>query len=145
LHLRDTLAVPPAPEVVLAPLALALLTSSACSDALFCTDSTAERGRAEALVCTIVYAEMAWLLDDGTLIGEDWLAVEHFEQVADVLLIPNDRTEERVDCEADMKDGGGTHPPAPVESGDRLQRARRACRHVTGTTAALRCPGARSP
>ncbi|MFE2290297.1 hypothetical protein [Streptomyces sp. NPDC059452] len=48
------------------------------------------------------------------------MTVEHPEQVAEVLLIPNDQSYDRRTCEQDMKDGGGTHPPEPVGLGDQL-------------------------
>lgn len=168
-----------------APLALALLVASpGCSNAWSCTDSTAERGRADvqvevrsvygdpdvtaeitqwrlephpqtpddgdraffayrfvpeddmplrvhleacavdadrvALACTTVRSDLSWQRDDGTLTGEEWLLVEHPEEVAGVLLVPNDRSESRLGCDDDPKDGGGTHPPEPVVLGERL-------------------------
>ncbi|MFE1521099.1 hypothetical protein ACFW9I_30375 [[Kitasatospora] papulosa] len=49
-----------------------------------------------------------------------WIAVEHPEQVDAVLLIPNDQSHNRRTCEADIKDGGRTHPPEPPSRGDQL-------------------------
>ncbi|MFE3022376.1 hypothetical protein [Streptomyces sp. NPDC059256] len=58
---------------------------------------------------------------DGDLTGDGWLAVEHPEQVAAVLLIPNDQSSlDRRTCEQDLKDGGGRHPPEPATVGDEL-------------------------
>ncbi|GGT02754.1 hypothetical protein GCM10010254_23840 [Streptomyces chromofuscus] len=44
-----------------------------------------------ALACQTVYWSQAFG-PDGDLMGDDWLAVEHPEQVAGVLVIPNDRS-----------------------------------------------------
>nr|WP_206440543.1 hypothetical protein [Streptomyces scabichelini] len=52
--------------------------------------------------------------------GDDWFAVEHPEQVAGVLLIPNDQSYDRPTCEQDSKDGGGPQPPDPASMGDQL-------------------------
>ncbi|WP_217249401.1 hypothetical protein [Streptomyces sp. AC602_WCS936] len=57
---------------------------------------------------------------EGDLTGDDWLAVEHPEQVAGVLFIPNDRSYIGQTCEDDIKDGGGLHPPEPARVGDQL-------------------------
>ncbi|MFF9409735.1 hypothetical protein ACF1B0_30060 [Streptomyces anandii] len=73
-----------------------------------------------ALGCRTVYSSRAWPEPDGALAGDEWLDVEHPEQVAGVLLIPNDQSEDRRTCEVDIKDGGGTHPPKPAGRGDRL-------------------------
>ncbi|MFB7289964.1 hypothetical protein [Actinacidiphila glaucinigra] len=72
-----------------------------------------------ALGCQTVSASQAFG-PNGDPTGTDWLAVGHPEQVAGVLLIPNDRSYDRRTCEQDIKDGGGPHPPAPVRIGDRL-------------------------
>uniref|UniRef100_A0AAU2VGV6 Lipoprotein n=1 Tax=Streptomyces sp. NBC_00003 TaxID=2903608 RepID=A0AAU2VGV6_9ACTN len=73
-----------------------------------------------ALGCQTVYSSEAWREPDGALTGDDWLVVEHPEQVAGVLFIPNDRSYGRRTCEQDIKDGGGTHPPGPAGMGDQL-------------------------
>ncbi|MFJ1618670.1 hypothetical protein [Streptomyces sp. NPDC088249] len=73
-----------------------------------------------ALGCQTVYSSGAWPEPDGALTGDDWLVVEHPEQVAVVLLIPNDQSYDRPTCEQDIKDGGGTHPPEPAGTGDQL-------------------------
>ncbi|WP_427168378.1 hypothetical protein ACQF4J_44545 [Streptomyces sp. C1-1] len=73
-----------------------------------------------ALGCRTVYSSGAWSKPDGSLTGDDWLAVDHPEQVAGVLLIPNDQSYDRRTCEQDIKDGGGTHPPKPAGRGDQL-------------------------
>lgn len=58
---------------------------------------------------------------DGDLAGQDWIAVEHPEQVAEVLFIPNDQsTSGGRTCDQDFKDGGGPHPPEPAGTGDQL-------------------------
>ncbi|WP_030265251.1 hypothetical protein [Streptomyces violens] len=72
-----------------------------------------------ALGCKTVYSSEAFG-PDGDLTGDDWLTVEHPEQVAGVLLIPNDQSYDRRTCEQDSKDGGGTHPPEPAGVGDQL-------------------------
>nr|WP_237540482.1 hypothetical protein [Streptomyces sp. SID4917] len=72
-----------------------------------------------ALGCQTVYSSEAFG-PDADLTGDDWLAVEHPEQVAGVLLIPNDQSYDRRTCEQDVKDGGGTHPPEPAGLGDQL-------------------------
>ncbi|MFE0773183.1 hypothetical protein [Streptomyces sp. NPDC058861] len=53
-------------------------------------------------------------------VGDDWLGVEHPERVAELLLIPNDRSHLGRSCESDPKDGGGTHPPESPDRGERL-------------------------
>ncbi|MCD0444960.1 hypothetical protein LO763_15180 [Glycomyces sp. A-F 0318] len=73
-----------------------------------------------ALACTTIDSGMAWGQDDGALTGDGWFAVEHPERVDAVLLVPNDQSEQRHDCDDDLKDGGGPHPPEPVSPGDRL-------------------------
>ncbi|MER5840914.1 hypothetical protein [Streptomyces prasinus] len=73
-----------------------------------------------ALRCQTVHSSQAWPEPDGALTGDDWLAVDHPAQVAGVLLLPNDQSYDRRTCEQDVKDGGGTHPPEPAGTGDRL-------------------------
>ncbi|MFE2245402.1 hypothetical protein [Streptomyces lavendulae] len=73
-----------------------------------------------ALGCKTVYSSQAFGPADDPLTGDDWLAVEHPEQVAGVLLIPNNQSYDRRTCEADTKDGGGMHPPEPPSRGDQL-------------------------
>ncbi|MEU0627665.1 hypothetical protein [Streptomyces sp. NPDC005989] len=69
--------------------------------------------------CRTVYSSQAFG-PDGDLTSDDWLAVEHPERVAGVLLIPNDRSYDGRTCDQDMKDGGGPHPPEPAGVGDQL-------------------------
>nr|WP_218909322.1 hypothetical protein [Nocardiopsis sinuspersici] len=73
-----------------------------------------------ALGCQTVYSSQAFGPADDPLTGDDWLAVERPEQVAEVLLIPNDQSYDRPTCEVDIKDGGGMHPPEPPSRGDQL-------------------------
>ncbi|MDQ0681044.1 putative OsmC-like protein [Streptomyces achromogenes] len=73
-----------------------------------------------ALGCQTIYSSEAWQQPDGALTGDGWLAVEHPEQVAGVLLIPNDQSYDRRTCDQDVKDGGGIHPPEPAGGGDQL-------------------------
>ncbi len=73
-----------------------------------------------ALGCQTVYSYQAFGPADDPLTGDDWLAVEHPEQVAGVLFIPNDQSYDRPTCETDIKDGGGMHPPEPPTRGDQL-------------------------
>lgn len=73
-----------------------------------------------ALGCQTVYSSQAFGPADDPLTGDDWLAVEHPEQVTGVLLIPNDQSYDRRTCEVDIKDGGGMHPPGPPSRGDQL-------------------------
>ncbi|WP_030749497.1 hypothetical protein [Streptomyces sp. NRRL S-31] len=73
-----------------------------------------------ALGCQTVSSSQAFGPADDPLTGDDWLAVEHPEQVAGVLLISNDQSYDRRTCEVDIKDGGGTHPPEPPSRGDHL-------------------------
>jgi hypothetical protein len=72
-----------------------------------------------ALGCRTVYSSEAFG-PAGELTGDDWLAVEHPERVAGVLLIPNDQSDDGPTCEQDIKDGGGLHPPEPAGMGDQL-------------------------
>ncbi|MEV5440637.1 hypothetical protein AB0K80_32230 [Streptomyces sp. NPDC052682] len=72
-----------------------------------------------ALGCRTLYA--AWAFGpNGDPTGHDWLAVEHPERVAGVLVIPNDQSYRGRSCEVDIKDGGGMHPPDPAGIGDQL-------------------------
>ncbi|MFJ2738393.1 hypothetical protein ACIO3O_01870 [Streptomyces sp. NPDC087440] len=74
-----------------------------------------------ALLCTTLYASTAWSQPGGGRTGDGWLAVEHPERVAGVLLIPNDQHEaDGRRCEQDPKDGGGVHPPESARVGDQL-------------------------
>ncbi|NEC48595.1 hypothetical protein G3I18_08375 [Actinospica acidiphila] len=69
------------------------------------------------LGCQTVYSHM----DFGPDTGDEYLAVDHPERVAAVLLIPNDQsTQDRRTCEDDMKDGGGVHPPDMPRQGEQL-------------------------
>ncbi|MEU6389420.1 hypothetical protein [Streptomyces sp. NPDC046939] len=72
------------------------------------------------LGCQRISASQAFGPADDPRTGEDWLAVEHPEQVAAVLLIPNDQSYDRRTCEADPKDGGGMHPPERPSRGEDL-------------------------
>lgn len=78
-----------------------------------------DKGRV-ALGCQTVYSSQAFGPADDPHTGDDWLAVEHPERVAGVLLIPNDQSYDRRTCDEDIKDGGGTHPPEPPSRGDQL-------------------------
>ncbi|MEU8461566.1 hypothetical protein [Streptomyces sp. NPDC029003] len=73
-----------------------------------------------ALGCQKVYSSQAFGPADDPLTGDDWLTVEHPEQVAGVLLIPNDQSYDRRTCGVDPKDGGGMHPPETPNRGDQL-------------------------
>ncbi|MEF9904131.1 hypothetical protein [Streptomyces sp. P9-A2] len=73
-----------------------------------------------ALGCQTVYSSQAFGPAADPLTGDDWLAVEHPEQVAGVLFIPNDQSYDRRTCAEDIKDGGGEHPPEPAGRGDQL-------------------------
>ncbi|MFJ9106830.1 hypothetical protein [Streptomyces sp. NPDC102283] len=83
-------------------------------------DVCAVDGKRVALGCQTVHSSESRPEPDGALTGDGWLAVERPEQVAEVLLIPNDQSYERRTCEQDSKDGGGTHPPEPAGRGDQL-------------------------
>ncbi|MFI2374186.1 hypothetical protein ACH5AO_03815 [Streptomyces sp. NPDC018964] len=72
-----------------------------------------------ALGCHVIFSSQAFRRG-GALTGDSWLAVEHPERVAGVLLIPNDQSYDGRTCEEDIKDGGGPHPPEPAAKGDRL-------------------------
>ncbi|MER6315117.1 hypothetical protein ABT237_15265 [Streptomyces sp. NPDC001581] len=72
------------------------------------------------LMCRTIHSSDAWPEPDGARTGDGWLTVEHPEQVAEVLLIPNDQSSDRRSCEQDSKDGGGLHPPEPASEGDQL-------------------------
>lgn len=83
-------------------------------------DACAVDKKRVALRCRTIYSSTAWRQPDGALTGDDWLAVEHPEHVAGVLLIPDDQSYDRRTCDQDIKDGGGTHPPEPAGEGDQL-------------------------
>ncbi|WP_018546534.1 hypothetical protein [Streptomyces sp. LaPpAH-108] len=70
-----------------------------------------------AMICTTVYSSEAFG-PNGT--GDAWLTVDHPDQVAAVLLIPNDQSHDDRTCEQDVKDGGGPHPPKSPKNGDQL-------------------------
>ncbi|MGW1727485.1 hypothetical protein ACWCQK_31780 [Streptomyces sp. NPDC002306] len=72
-----------------------------------------------ALGCQTIYSAEAFG-PGGDPTGDEWLAVEHPEQVAGVLLIPNDQSYDGRTCGQDVKDGGGPHPPQPASRGDQL-------------------------
>ncbi|MFJ4321449.1 hypothetical protein ACIP46_40285 [Streptomyces lavendulae] len=72
------------------------------------------------LGCRTIYSAQAFGPADDPLTGDDWLAVEHPEQVAGVLLIPNDQSYDGRTCAVDIKDGGGMHPPESPGRGDQL-------------------------
>ncbi|MFF7307335.1 hypothetical protein [Streptomyces sp. NPDC008137] len=82
-------------------------------------DACAVDEKRVALGCETVHAAEAFG-PGGDPTGEAWLDVEHPEQVAGVLLIPNDQSYDRRTCEQDIKDGGGRHPPEPAVMGDQL-------------------------
>ncbi|MFD7284733.1 hypothetical protein [Streptomyces sp. NPDC059863] len=82
-------------------------------------DACAVDKKRVALGCQTVHSSQAFGPDD-PLTGDDWLAVEHPGQVAEVLLIPNDQSYQGRTCEQDIKDGGGPHPPEPAGRGDQL-------------------------
>ncbi|WP_170837907.1 hypothetical protein [Streptomyces sp. TP-A0874] len=72
------------------------------------------------LGCHTVYSSQAFGPADDPLTGDDWMAVENPEQVAEMLLIPNDQSHPGRTCEQDIKDGGGPHPPETPGRGDQL-------------------------
>lgn len=72
-----------------------------------------------ALICQGVYSSEVFGPGERHT-GDGWLAVDHPEQVAEVLLIPNDQSYDGRTCEQDVKDGGGVHPPEPAGPGDQL-------------------------
>ncbi|WP_017586962.1 hypothetical protein [Nocardiopsis ganjiahuensis] len=72
------------------------------------------------LGCQAIYSSQAFGPADHPDTGDDWLVVDHPEEVAEMLLIPNDRSYHRPTCEMDPKDGGGMHPPASPDMGDQL-------------------------
>ncbi|MFD7875842.1 hypothetical protein ACFV5G_17350 [Streptomyces sp. NPDC059766] len=82
-------------------------------------DACAVDKKRVALGCRTVYSSEAFG-PGGDPTGDEWLAVEHPERVAEVLLIPNDQSYDRRTCEQDIKDGGGPHPPKPAGRGDLL-------------------------
>ncbi|OIJ64050.1 hypothetical protein WN71_030870 [Streptomyces mangrovisoli] len=82
-------------------------------------DACAVDKKRVALGCLTVYSsDVSGPGGSGT--GDDWLTVQHPEQVAGVLLVPNDQSGGRPTCERDPKDGGGPHPPEPASVGDQL-------------------------
>ncbi|MFK8849759.1 hypothetical protein [Streptomyces sp. Ac-502] len=83
-------------------------------------DACAVDKKRVALLCQTIYSSGARPEPDGALTGDEWLAVEHPEQVAGVLLLPNDQSYDPRTCEQDSKDGGGTHPPEEAAKGDQL-------------------------
>ncbi|WP_432067511.1 hypothetical protein [Streptomyces sp. C10-9-1] len=83
-------------------------------------DACAVDSRRVVVGCQTVFSSEAFGPADDPLTGDHWLAVDRPEQVAAVLLIPNDQSYDRPTCERDIKDGGGMHPPEPPGSGDRL-------------------------
>jgi hypothetical protein len=83
-------------------------------------DACAVNKKRVALGCRTIHSSEARHQPDGGLTGDDWLPVEHPEQVAGVLLIPNDQSYDGPTCDQDIKDGGGMHPPEPAGEGDRL-------------------------
>ncbi|MEU3047508.1 hypothetical protein ABZ705_13485 [Streptomyces sp. NPDC006984] len=83
-------------------------------------DACAVDSRRVVVGCQTVSSSEAFGPADDPLTGDNWLAVDHPEQVAAVLLIPNDQSYDRPTCERDIKDGGGMHPPEPPGRGDRL-------------------------
>ncbi|WP_409240316.1 hypothetical protein [Streptomyces sp. PA5.6] len=72
------------------------------------------------LGCQTVSSSQAFGPADDPLTGDDWLGVEHPEQVDAVLLIPNDQSYNGRTCAVDVKDGGGMHPPETPDKGDQL-------------------------
>ena len=83
-------------------------------------DACAVDKESVALGCQTVHSSQAFGPADDPLTGDDWLTVEHPEQVAGVLLIPNDQSYDRRTCEEDSKDGGGMHPPERPSRGHQL-------------------------
>ncbi|MEU3449938.1 hypothetical protein AB0H29_22350 [Streptomyces thermolilacinus] len=83
-------------------------------------DACAVDDKRVVLGCQTVYSSQASGPADDPLTGDDWLAVEHPERVAGVLLIPNDRSYDRRTCAEDIKDGGGMHPPETPGRGEQL-------------------------
>ncbi|MEU0913078.1 hypothetical protein [Streptomyces althioticus] len=70
--------------------------------------------------CQRVYAREGFRRE-GVHTDDDYIAADHPERVAEVLLIPNDQsTHDRRTCEDDVKDGGGVHPPDMPVPGDQL-------------------------
>jgi hypothetical protein len=83
-------------------------------------DACAVDKKRVALGCQTIYSSEARHQPDGALMGDNWLAVEHPEQTAGVLFIPNDQLYGPRTCDQGVKDGGGTHPPKPAAEGDQL-------------------------
>ncbi|MFF3013612.1 hypothetical protein [Streptomyces sp. NPDC057939] len=73
-----------------------------------------------ALGCRTVHSSQAFGPAEDPLTGDAWIAVEQPDQVAEVLFIPNDQSDDRRTCDKDFKDGGGMHPPEPPHLGDQL-------------------------
>jgi len=73
-----------------------------------------------ALDCATVSSSEVWPETDRVLSGDAWLRPVNPEQVAEVLLVPNNMAESGRTCEMDRKDDGGTHPPRHVAAGDQL-------------------------
>ncbi|WP_199824046.1 hypothetical protein [Streptomyces sp. NBRC 109706] len=83
-------------------------------------DACAVDNKHVTLGCQRVSSSQAFGPAEDPLTGDDWLGVEHPEQVAEVLFIPNDQSYDRPSCKVDAKDGGGIHPPGPPSRGDQL-------------------------
>ncbi|MFD4635498.1 hypothetical protein ACFVYR_37835 [Streptomyces sp. NPDC058284] len=83
-------------------------------------DACAVDKKRVALGCQTVSSSQAFGPADDPHTGDDWLDVEHPEQVDAVLLIPNDQSYDGRTCEVDSKDGGGMHPPEAPSRGDQL-------------------------
>ncbi|MFH8761071.1 hypothetical protein [Streptomyces althioticus] len=72
------------------------------------------------LGCQTVHSDMDFGRET-TDTGDGYLAIDHPERAAKVLLVPNDQsTHDRRTCEDDIKDGGGVHPPDAPEPGEQL-------------------------
>ncbi|MFF7316245.1 hypothetical protein ACFZAB_05675 [Streptomyces albogriseolus] len=83
-------------------------------------DACAVDDKRVVLGCQTVYSAEVFG-PKGPYTGDYYLAVDRPEQVAEVLLIPNDQSEhDRRTCEDDMKDGGGVHPPDMPTPGEQL-------------------------
>ncbi|MFF9296499.1 hypothetical protein [Streptomyces sp. NPDC014764] len=83
-------------------------------------DACAVDEKRVVLGCQTVYSLMEFGRER-SYTDDDYLAVDHPERVAEVLLIPNDQSaQDRRTCEDDIKDGGGVHPPDTPERGEQL-------------------------
>ncbi|MGP3775897.1 hypothetical protein ACTWJ8_34245 [Streptomyces sp. SDT5-1] len=82
-------------------------------------DSCAVDEKRVALGCRTVHSSEAFGPADA-LTADPYLAVDHPERVAKVLLIPNDQSYNGRTCDEDLKDGGGHHPPESPSVGDQL-------------------------